>query len=388
MAMTKEERVLRVINGQEVDYLPSQITFSDRTRDVQISEALGLASADELDGYLENHLHLTLSLHDKPLFYRNDREAIGRLEGMGFCGADWQRKTVYDAWGMGIQVDSDGFFACFHPLSKTADERAAEHMPPDVRREALFQDVEEAVANYAAPDLTREGLFDDMRRELAEFSGDFLVIPSGYFGIYERAYGLMSFQQFMTNMALKPKVVHDLLDKITDYKVAFAEKIVEMGFKVAHHGDDLGTQEGTLFSKAMFREFVLPRIKRAWQPYNDAGIPIILHSCGCLTDFIPDLLQIGLRVLEPVQPCMGLAYLKREFGKDLVFWGGIDTQNLLPFGRPEQVKQMAREAIRTLGKGGGHIIAPSQEIMNDVPIENVKALVETIVEERQTVLSM
>ena len=138
----------------------------------------------------------------------------------------------------------------------------------------------------------------------------------------------------------------------------------------------------------MFREFVLPRLERAWRPYNDAGLPIILHSCGCITDFIPDLIDIGLRVLEPVQPCMDLAFLKREYGKDLVFWGGIETQNVLPFGTPEQVEQLARETIRTLGRGGGMIIAPSQEVMNDVPIENVKALVQTIVKERRAVLDM
>ncbi len=138
----------------------------------------------------------------------------------------------------------------------------------------------------------------------------------------------------------------------------------------------------------MFREFVLPRLERSWRPFNDAGLPIILHSCGCITDFIPDLIDIGLRVLEPVQPCMDLAFLKREYGKDLVFWGGIETQNVLPFGTPEQVERLARETIRTLGKGGGMIIAPSQEVMNDVPIENVKALVQTIVKERQAVLDM
>ena len=387
MTMTKEERVLRVINRRDVDYLPSQITFSDRTRDAEISEALGLGPG-ELDGYLENHIHLALSAHDKCLFYRNDREEMERLKAMGFCGADWAGRVVYDAWGMGIEVGSDGFFACFHPLSKTGTPEVAGHMPPDVNREVLFADVEDAVANYNVPDITRRGLFDEMKKDLDELSGEFLVMPSGYFGIYERGYGLMSFQQFMTNMALKPGVVHDLLDKITDYRVEYAKKVVEMGFKVAHHGDDLGTQTGTLFSKEMFREFVLPRLKRAWQPYNDAGIPIVLHSCGNLTELIPDMLEIGLRVLEPVQPCMDLAYLKREFGKDLVFWGGIETQNLLPFGTPEQVKRMARETIRTLGRGGGHIIAPSQEIMNDVPIENVKALVETIVEERRTVLGI
>ena len=385
--LTREERVLRVINGQEVDYLPSQITFSDRTRDAEITAALGIGP-DELDDYLENHIHIALCAHDKTLFYRNDCEEMARLKAMGFCGTDWENKVVYDSWGMGIVVGSDGFFTCFAPLSKTATPEVAEHKPPDVNREVLFQHVDEAVATYNTPDLDRPGLFDDMKQELESMSGDALVMPSGYFGTYERSYALMGFQQFMTNLVANPKSVHALMDKVTEYRIEYAKRVVEMGFKVAHHGDDLGTQTGSMFSHDMFREFVLPRLKEAWQPYNDAGIPIIMHSCGCITDFIPELLEIGLRVLEPIQPCMDLKYLKREFGKDLVFWGGIETQGALPFGTPEQVKELARETIRTLGKGGGHIIGPSQEVMDDVPIANVKALVETIVEERQTVLGL
>jgi len=385
MTMTKEERVLRVINRQDVDYLPSQITFSDRTRDDEICRALGI-EAGTLDAYLENHIHIALSAHDKCLFYRNDHDAMEELKAMGFAGVDWDHHIVYDAWGMGITVGSDGFFSEFHPLSKTATPHVAECMPPDVSRDVLFADLEQAVAGYSPPDTTRPGLFDEMKAELDELSGEFLVMPSGYYGLYERGCGLMGFEAFMMNMAMRPKLIHELMDKITDYKVAYAEAVVAMGFKVAHHGDDLGMQCGPMMSGPMFREFVLPRIERAWQPYNDAGIPIILHSCGDITRFIPDLLAIGLRVFEPVQPCMDLEYLKREFGKDLVFWGGIETQNLLPFGTPEQVKEMARKTIRTLGAGGGHIIAPSQEVMNDVPIANIKALVETIVEERQKVL--
>jgi len=388
MTLTKEERVLRVIRGQEVDYLPSQITFSDRTRDRQIADVLGLDGPEALEDYLENHLHLTLSMHDKPLFYRNDREEMDRLETMGFCGTDWEHKAVYDAWGLGVTVDSDGFFPCHHPLQGKTTPEIAEHMPPGVVREAMFQPIEQAVKTYRPPSLDRPGLFDEMAAELKKYSGDFLVIPSGYMGTYERSYHLMGFAEFMLCLHTKPGVVHELLDLVTEYKVAVAQRVVAMGFKVAHHGDDLGTQYGPMMSHEMFREFILPRLDRAWQPYRDAGLPIILHSCGDITAFLPELLEIGLRVLEPVQPCMDLAYLKREFGKDLVFWGGIETQNLLPFGKPEQVKQMARETIRTLGKGGGHIIAPSQEVMNDVPIDNVKALVETIVEERQAVLNL
>ncbi|MCY3020261.1 MAG: hypothetical protein NTW87_14680, partial [Planctomycetota bacterium] len=336
-----------------------------------------------------NHIHQTLCLNDKPLFYRNDRAEMNRLAGMGFCGPYWVKKVVYDSWGMGIQVDSDGFFACFHPLQNRATPDVAAHMPPDVNRNVLFEpDISKAVEQYNAPDIRRPGNFDEMKKDLQDYSGKFLVLASGYCGVYERAVMLMGFQEYMLNMVANPKAVHRFLDKICAYKIEYAKQVVALGFKVAHFGDDLGTQHGTIFSKQMFREFVLPRLRACWEPYNKAGIPICMHSCGDLTAFLPDLLAIGLKVLEPVQPVMNLKRLKKEFGKDLVFWGGIETQNLLPFGKPEQVRKMVRETIRTLGKGGGHIIAPSQEVMNDVPIANVKALVETIVEERQKVLNM
>ncbi|MEG1860004.1 MAG: uroporphyrinogen decarboxylase family protein, partial [Christensenellaceae bacterium] len=126
----------------------------------------------------------------------------------------------------------------------------------------------------------------------------------------------------------------------------------------------------------------LPHYKRLFSEYKKNGQYIIMHSCGAMIDYLPQLIDIGLDGWEPVQPCNDLKYLKREYGKDLVFWGGIDTQTL-PTKTPEEVKTMAREAITILGKGGGHIIAPAQEIMNDVPLENVVALLETIVEMRE-----
>lgn len=312
---------------------------------------------------------------------------MARLAKMGFCGPHFDKSVVFDSWGMGIQVGSDGFFSAFHPLQNQTPSDYSEHMPPDVVRECLSEaDINVAAQKYRAPDINRPHIFDEMVRDLKEHSGEYLVMPSGYFGIYERVMALMGFEEYMMNMALEPKAVHMLLDKVTEYRIEYAKRVVAMGFKIAHHGDDLGTQTATVFSREMFREFVLPRLKAAWEPYNKAGIPIAMHSCGNLTDFIPELLEIGLKVLEPVQPVMDLKFLKKEFGKHLVFWGGIETQGVLPFGTPEQVKKMARETIRTLGKGGGHIIAPSQEVMNDVPIANVKALVETIVEERKNVL--
>jgi len=333
--MTKEERVLRVIRRQDVDYLPSQITFSDRTRDKELAAALGLASSAELDRYLENHIHLTLCYNDKPLFYRNDRAEMARLTELGFCATHYEMNRVYDAWGMGVEVGSDGFFACFHPLQNKAMPGDAARMPPDVERSVLFEpDIRRAVEAYRVPDINRPGNFHDMERDLKQYAGEFLVLPSGYFGLFERALGLIGFEESMVHLVSEPQAmhklhdisrvaIHKLLDKICEYRIAYAERVVAMGFKIAHHGDDLGCQRGTIVSKKMFHEFVLPRLDACWEPYRRAGLPICMHSCGDLTEFLPDLIDIGLQVLEPVQPVMDLQRLKREFGKDLIFWGGI-----------------------------------------------------------------
>lgn len=191
----------------------------------------------------------------------------------------------------------------------------------------------------------------------------------------------------MTYIALNPKIVETIMDKVTDYKIEIAKKTVQLGFKIAHSGDDFGTQTAGFFSDAMFKRIILPRLKKYWEVFLKADIPIMFHSCGNIVQYIPDLIDIGMKILEPCQPCMDLNYLKREYGKDLIFYGGIDTQKL-PYLTPEGTKEMVADTIRILGKGGGYIIAAAQEIMNDVPIENIKAVVETIREEREKVLNI
>ena len=387
--MTKEERVLSVIRKKEVDYLPSQITFADRTRKEMLSKSMGMASVGELDDYLENHLYMTVPLDDGPLFYKNDKKMMQELQEMGYCRVDWENNVVYDRWGLGIDIGSEGFFPVFHPLQGGAEKGLVEKsMPSDFKKSILFASDEEAIRNYSAPDYNKEDNFSWMARDIKEHAGKYLVWPSGLLGIFERAWTLMGFEEFLTELVANPGLVEGLLDTITDYKVEVAKRAVEMGFKVGNYGDDLGNQRGPMFSRSMFQKFFKPRMARIFGVFKDAGLPMMMHSCGNITEFVPDLIEIGLDVLEPTQPCMDHKYLKREFGKDLTFWGGIDTQNLLPYGTPEQIKKMAAETIRILGKGGGHIIAPSQEIMKDVPIENVKALVETIIEEREKVINL
>ena len=383
--MTREERALNVITGRPVDYLPSQITIADRTKDEALARALGLAGAAELDGFLDNHICFSLTLCDTPLFYRNDTAKMAELEAKGYVKVDRANGVVYDSWGMGIIIGEDGFFACYHPLQgdRAANERAEPFLPDSFDRALLDMPVADAVRAYRPPDPLRPDNFDDMRRDLAAHaSGDLLVVPSGYLGIYERTYCLMGFEEFMVESLTDPESVAILMDKITDYKITVARKKIELGFKAGHHGDDLGCQTGTLVSPAQFYELILPRIARLFRVFKEAGLPMIMHSCGDVTPFIPDLLAAGLDMLEPVQPCMDLDALKRDFGDRLSLWGGIDTQQLLPYGSPDEVRAEARRVIRTLGRGGRYMIAPSQEIMADVPLANITALLQTIAEER------
>lgn len=360
--MTKEERVLRTIYKKELDYLPSQIYFASQTTKEKLKEALGLSSMEALDEYLDNHLYLTSTMDDV-FRYREDHELLKRAEEMGFARVDWERGIVYDRWGIGFDMYSDGFCIRHFPLQ---DEGALKKFEP--------------------PDPYKEGLLSLALEDLKKYSGERLVVCTGYHGILEKAWGLRGFEEFMLDLALGRKEIVRLLDAITEYKIEVARQMVKAGFKCGHTGDDFGGQRGLLVSPETWRKYFKPRWAKVWRVYKDAGLPVIHHSCGNITEIIGDMIDIGLDVLEPVQPIMDLEYLKREFGKYITFYGGIDTQELLPYGTPQEVKTMARKTIHILGKGGGLIISPAQEIMRDVPIENIVALVETIKEEREAVL--
>jgi uroporphyrinogen decarboxylase len=385
MKLTKEDRVLRIINREEVDYLPSQIVFADRSRYQDISSALGLAGEAELDQYLENHFFITFIKEDKALIFRDVKDVIEELKKEGYAKPDWENSLVYDDWGIGYKVGVGSFFVGFHPLQGKLVENSINYMPDRIRDAVLESDIEKAVKKYTAPDPFKKDNYDGLKADLDKYSGDFLVWPSGYGGMYEKSFHILGWEELMLYIASKPAIVEEIFDKVLEHKIKVAQKTVELGFKIGHTGDDFGTQYCGFFSDKMFKQFILPRLEKLFSVFVKANVPVMFHSCGNVAQYIPDLIDIGLTILEPCQPCMDLKFLKRQYGKDLIFYGGINTQTL-PYLNEEQTRKMVKETIRVLGKGGGYIIAPAQEIMNDVPIANIKVLVETIREERTNAL--
>lgn len=385
--LTKRQRVVAAIRRAELDFLPSQITFADRTRDQQIHDALSLPADVSLDDHIQNHMVISLTKHDYPLFYRNDLKLMRELEADGCAKVDEENRLVYDAWGIGIRIGSDGFFIGFHPLQRQQTEQFAEKwMPARIRQAVTAATLEERVRRYTPPDPDQPGIYEWLERDLARQGREWFVFPSGYAGIFERSYALVSIPTLFESMVTQPALVAELFDKVTEYKLGVIRHLVRMDFDAVHFGDDLGTQVGPFFSPRLFTELLKPCYQRMWSACKEAGKLVMMHSCGNVTSFLPELVELGLDVLEPCQPCNDLAALKEQYGDRLTFWGGIDTQKLLPFGTPDEVRREAARVIRTLGKGGGHIIGPSQEIMKDVPLENVVALIETIIEERAAAL--
>jgi uroporphyrinogen decarboxylase len=147
--------------------------------------------------------------------------------------------------------------------------------------------------------------------------------------------------------------------------------------------DDLGTQVGGLFSPSVYRRFFKPRLAEIIAfVKRRTRARVFFHSCGAVYPFIPDLIEMGVDILNPVQVSaagMGdTAKLKSEFGSELTFWGAIDTQRVLPFGRPEEVRDEVRRRLDDLAPGGGYVMATVHNIQDGVPPENVLAMLDAL----------
>ena len=172
-----------------------------------------------------------------------------------------------------------------------------------------------------------------------------------------------------------------LLDRITAKRVVQAERYATLGPDVIMFGDDVGTQRGMLMSPALWRRWLKPRLAQAIAAARAVRPEVLIayHTDGDVTRIVPELIEIGVEVLNPVQPeCMDPFALKRQYGDRLACWGVLGTQSVFPFGSPEEVRQAIRRLIAEVGNGGGLLLAPTHMVEPEVPWENIVAFVETV----------
>jgi uroporphyrinogen decarboxylase len=195
---------------------------------------------------------------------------------------------------------------------------------------------------------------------------------------------LRGFTELLEDLLLNPAFATALMERVTDIVCSMAEAAVGSvadlidGVSTA---DDLGIQTQPFMHPDLYRKMVKPHHARlAATVHRLTQAPFILHSDGAVRDLLPDLIDAGINVLNPVQvnaEGMSPGELNREFGKDLCFWGGIDTQKVLPFGSPSDVAKDVRARISDLGDGGGYVLASVHNIQSEVPPENIVAMFET-----------
>jgi len=356
--LSHRERVQLALDHQTPDRCPMQISFTPefatrlmegyKQKVLNPDESRKRSKSFELERLLEQDMLLT-GLWDNSYFqkYKPGEEFTDEW------GIGWKAIPYSTKFGTGIYTEMID-----HPLKR--DEDICTYRPPDPNRNELYRETEQVIR---------------------DFKSEYWIVGVTVTTMFEKAWALRGFEQIMLDMLKSPDLVDVLLDLPFGYHLTMAKKLVEMGVDMIWLGDDVGAQHAMLIAPDQWRRFLKNRMAEFIQSLKSMNpdLKVAYHSDGYLYPIIPDLIEIGLDVLNPIQPgAMDPSRLKREFGNNLCFWGGIDEQHTLPFGSPDDVSKEVFNRVATLGKQGGLIIGPTHHVQLDTPMENFIAMVEAI----------
>lgn len=245
----------------------------------------------------------------------------------------------------------------------------------------------EEVMNYPWPDISHIASAEGIQKETEKLFTNTQYSLVGSFGssVFMRAQLLRGYEQLFVDMILQPEIVDAIMDKILEIRIGLASMLLDNAGKyldVVELADDIASQDGPLFSLELYQRFVKPRTKALIDFIKSkSDVKVMYHCCGSVSTFINDFIEIGVDALNPVQVSakkMDTKLLKEQFADKIVFWGGIDAQNVLPNGTVTDVRNETKKRILELGKNGGYLPFASHNIQADVNPENIIALFDTI----------
>ena len=228
---------------------------------------------------------------------------------------------------------------------------------------------------YTPPDPLAPGRYDEARETLLR-KPDRYRVGRVWFTLFERLWMLRGFNNALMDLRLQPERLARLLDLIVEFNLTSIRQQLSLGVDGIYFSDDWGSQTTLLIKPDEWREWYKPLYRRMFDAVHQGGAHVWMHLCGNVTAILPDLIELGLNVLNPVQPqAMDVDALGAAFGGRLCFFGGADVQGTLPHGTPEDVEQEVRHLIDVFGRySGGYIGSTSHTILPDTPPENVIAL--------------
>lgn len=344
--MTHKERLLTAINHEEADRVPICAWYTPEAERTMLRH-LGVESTETE----------TYKAAGGPLPILMDHDFL--ISWMGPCTGYYSRpdREYTDEWGIGWKW-FDNLTGAYtemvrHPLAGITDPAA-----------------------FTMPDFSREDRYHGLRKMIDEYGEEYGIMGGLACTLFELAWYLRGMEQVLVDLITEKDFAHAYFDKLLGWIETAGRKVVQAGVDIIWIGDDVGAQNRMLISPEMFREFLKPRYARLfaeWKRINP-NVKIAFHSDGYLYPVIADLVEIGLDILNPIQPkSMDPARIKRDFGKQLTLWGTLDIQEVLPFGTTDDVVNEVKLRVQTAGIGGGLILAPAHNIQAEVPIENILA---------------
>lgn len=351
--MTKRENLLRALRRDHPEFVPFDMDLSPE----QLKRFKERTGTEDFRGYYDfAYRYVELN----PTKVHNDySKYYADIEG------DYEPLNWNPEWGVMGKSSKTGelhFQQMLHPMRN-------------------FEDISE-IEEYPFPDFNADYRWEGVKeRNLELIEQGYATMAFMEMTIFELAWYLRGMEDFMSDFYSDPEFNAALLDKITDIRVGMARRYAECCTDVLMLGDDVSTQLDMMISPELWRRELKPRMAKIIQAAREAkpDILIFYHGDGNLSKIIPDLIEIGVDVLNPVQPeCLDAFEIKRLYGDRLSFWGCVGTQTTMPFGTRDEIFNLCERLIKEVGKGGGLVLGPTHVVEPEVPYENVEAFLEAV----------
>jgi uroporphyrinogen decarboxylase len=385
--MTSKERLNTALNHNEADRIPydlagTTVTGINKKAFVRAMESRGLSTeyeTKEVDPIQQIVTPVEATLEK----LRSDTRRIGARRI-----PDYEQIVVNNN---GVLELTD-IWGCLWKMNSLSDYYFNQYTFPI----ESYPSIEEGLKNYKIPSVSRhkEIIIKDLEEQVKNIDGYGVIADRNCAGLTETSLRVRGYQNWYIDTMTDMAGVEKLFDIILEYKISYWDLVTDWLIKnkledqvdVISECDDLGTQTSTLLEPDYLRKTVIPRFRTLWKHIRSKlpHVKVFMHTCGSVRELLPDLIEAGLDIYNPVQftaANMELKGLKRDFGKDLVFWGGgINTQSTLKNGSVPEVKDEVKRIIDIMAPGGGFIYTPVHNVQEDIPAENFWAMWDTLME--------
>lgn len=353
--ISPRENIIKVLRRSGIDKVPVDFVLCES----QIEEL------ERRTGHRDYESYFGLSHRSFEMSVQKNFESGPEL----FKRESVPESTIFDEYGIGHSKGSEFAFhmtRMHHPL-KGADLNE--------------------ILDYPYPTVPEGELLNITRKVKDLWSEDLASFAFMQMTVWEASWYLRSMEELMVDMMMQDEKATALLDRITQFAISKATTYAKAGVEILSLGDDIGTQDSILIDVGLWETWLKPRIAKVIDSARQINPDILIfyHSCGYILPFIDQLIEIGVDILNPVQPeCMSFDEVHSQYGDRLSFWGTLGTQELLPFGTIEEVKQTTKSRLQKCGDAGGLVIGPTHMVEPEVPWENLTAIIEGIKNFEQT----